>query len=144
MFSPFFSSSNPHHSFPGSVPLLLFNLCCFFLVFFFLTLSGLVSCVTGNVTVSSFFLCKTLRYCYFFVYLSFVLCSVSPLLPYFSLYIHWLSGSFYPPAFHFPLHTRHYLCQSHHHCTLSVLHHISPEELGNVFYCHLCAHLENR
>lgn len=59
MFSPFFfPSSNPHRSAPGSCPLLLF--CFFFFFLFFLTLSGLVSCVTGNVTVSSFFLCKPL------------------------------------------------------------------------------------
>lgn len=50
MFSPFLSSflSWLLHTSP----------LCFF--FFFLTLSGLVSCVTGNVTVSSFFLPYTL------------------------------------------------------------------------------------
>lgn len=50
LFSPsffFLLQPPPHRSFPGSC-LLLFN-------FLFLTLSGLVSCVKGNVTVSCIF-----------------------------------------------------------------------------------------
>lgn len=70
----------PHCSSPGSCPLLFFKL------FFFLTLSGLVSCVTGKVTVSGFFLCKPLLLLLLLFFLSF-------LLP--SLLLHYNSLSFY-------------------------------------------------
>lgn len=155
MFSPFFfPSSNPHRSAPGSCPLLLF--CFFFFFLFFLTLSGLVSCVTGNVTVSSFFLCKPLLLLLLLLFLPppslFTHCiSLSFTVIFFFLLFHYLPTYCYSASL-MPLSS---LCLSLHCCTLSVLYHISPEELfspplfcGQILYrkditlkhVHTCVH----
>lgn len=138
MFSPLFCFFKPPSFLSWLLPTSLY-----FLLYFFLTLSGLVSCVTGNVTVSSFFLCAPSSR----LLSSLLFLHSSPLLNFLSFYNSTPSTfCFFTPK---PLsvlftvlkyHSLWRLFTSVFHCTLSVLHHISPEELLKHFPVLLSPH----
>lgn len=122
----FVSSSNPHRSSSGSCPHLLF-----IYFFFFGWLSGLVSCITGNVTVSSFFFWTLLL-------LLPPLILAPPIALHVSLFSFSSLISF--PVFFVLFLPAHLSFHSFPHITPH-LSYISPEKLPNMFVCfnsHLC------